>query len=55
MRVDSRTVRELVSIYESASARFRQGLASIHEFPSFCFPPRMPFQSAGRLVLFATA
>ena len=48
-------VRELVSIYESVSARFREGLATIHEFPSFCFPPRMPFQSGGRLLLFATA
>ena len=45
-------LRELVSIYESVSARFRRGLAVLEEFPAFCFPPKMPFRSSGRAILF---
>lgn len=37
-------LKELVALYETVSSRFRRGLASLEEFPAFCYPPRLPFR-----------
>ena len=48
-------LKELLALYEVVSSRFRRGLATLEEFPAYCYPPRQLFRREGPVLLFDAA